>query len=212
MAIPLIEQEIIEVVMKGVLTATNADPKTVSNFYYFRRTTFATPWTKAAVDAAFQADIGDVILDCLSSSYTQSFNLIRCIDDVEDAYGEFVKTGPGTVTGDRLPSNAAAVIDLKSGIRGAYAQGRKFFRGLAESSTTMDLLNAGAITLFTAAMDALLAGFTDGDGNVYVPVIVSFSQCDLSENPTTVVAYDMAGYKIRKNIRNYKKSKQRTIN
>jgi hypothetical protein len=54
---------------------------------------------------------------------------------------------------------------------------------LAESSTTLDQLNAGAITLFGTFATSYLAGFTAADGFVYQPFLTSQIQSTFSVKP-----------------------------
>jgi len=178
----------VEIVTKATALATGEPTTRKSwNVWHFQRPTLTPALSMVNVEAAFQTAIQLAVLDLLSVSYVQTTTEVRCIDDASMQYTVVSRAQTGTVTGDSLPSGNTVNVIFRSGLRGNDTHGGKKFGPIAESSTTLDQLNAGAQTDWTAFMATVLAGFTDSDGNVWKPFILNRSTSQLSVNPTRVM-------------------------
>jgi hypothetical protein len=164
---------------------STAEPRTkpVFNVFDFKRTTTGGSPSKISAFTAFNTNIMTPLRACLSASYVGDFRDVRWLDDPLDPYDTAVLTTPGGVAGDSIPSLNNAYLKLASGLRGGSNRGAKHLGPIAESSTTLDELNAGELALLATFVTAYLAGITAGDGFVYQPFIVSQKKSKF--NPTT---------------------------
>jgi hypothetical protein len=175
-----------------------AGGSTVKNFqttFHFRRTATALAVPKTPIDTAFQASIAAPILAAVNLRYLQLFNTVRYLNDALDPPTQFIHANAGAVVGDSMPLQNYIYTLLRSGLRGKSYRGHYDLGPVAESHTTTpndDILNAAGITLYTAVATAVLAGFTDSTGNIWIPSIVSRKLSTLKTNPTTIVSSDVA--------------------
>jgi len=192
-----------EILMKGLIDASGSNSINTVNVFHFRRTTNVNALSKASVDAAFQTAIATPIIAALNLRWAQTTNEVRFIEDAEDAYNLISHANPGAITGDSMSSVASVFIYCKSALRGRNWQGSKKLGPISESDSTTgssDILNAGAITRFEAIATAIGAGFTDANGNVWLPVTVSRNLSQLSKNPTVVAYAPVAVCNLNKRI------------
>jgi hypothetical protein len=169
---------------RGHALATG-EPRTkpVFNVWDFkRRTTGGTP-SKSLALTNFKSAIFAPLLNALSVSYVGDFCDIRWLDDPLDPFLTSANAVTGAVTGDSIPSVNNVYAKLTSGLRGQSNRGAKHFGPIAESSTLLDEINSGEITLFATFVTAYLAGITASDGFAYDPFIVSETKSKF--NPTT---------------------------
>lgn len=159
----------VEIVSQAFAVARGGAQKNFFNVYHFRRTTTINVLTKAAIQTAFQTSIMTPVLAAMNVDYTQTQNSLRFFEDPSDPQTFTPQTGVGGVAGDRLPDFNAAVVQLHSGVRGKTGRGSKHYGPIAESATTGDDITAGQLTLMTAIGTAIIAGFTDSNGNIWVP-------------------------------------------
>lgn len=166
---------------------STGEPRTkpVFNVWDFKRSSTGGAPSKASAYAAFLTAVMVPLKACLSVSYVTDFADYRWLDDPVDPYTTVALSQTGTVTGDSLPSINNAYLKLASGLRGGSNRGAKHVGPLAESSTTLDELTAGEITLLTTFVTSYLAGFTAGDGFVYLPFITSQSKSTFKLKPPT---------------------------
>lgn len=165
------------------LSTSEPRTKPVFNVWDFKRTTTGGSPSKVSAFTAFNTSIMTPLRAALSASYVGDFRDVRWLDDPLDPYDTAALTTPGGVTLDSLPSINNVFLKLTSGLRGQTNRGGKHIGPIAESSTVLDEINAGEITLFATFVTALLAGITAADGFVYLPFIVS--QKGSTFNPTT---------------------------
>lgn len=155
------------------LSTNEPRTKPIYNVYDFKRTTTGGTPSKTQAVTAFKAAILVPLQACLSVSYVTDFIDVRWLDDPLDPFTTASMSLNGTVTGDSVPSLNNVFVKLLSGLRGASNKGGKHFGPIAESSTLLDEINSGEVTLFATFAAAYLAGFTAADGNAYLPFIVS---------------------------------------
>jgi len=206
----------VEIVAQAYAVARGGGVKKFYNIYHFRRSATTFPLSKSNINTAFQASIGAAVLAALNVDYTQTANTLRFFENPLDEPLAIPESGVGAISGDRLPDFAAVVTQLKSGIRGKPYRGSKHYGPIAESDTTGDDLVSGAVTRFNAIITAIIAGFTDSDGNVWVPGIkggVRFgSAAQYEVAPTTTVWTDIINGILNKSLGTMRRRKIQTVN
>jgi hypothetical protein len=203
MPLPFNKQKVVEVVVRGNITSGGSTGKPTFNVFHFQRSTLTADINKANVDTAFQAAIASKMILALNNRWTQANNSTRCIDDANDPYLTVAHVNVGAVAGDGLNTLLCAYLLARSTLRKGSYRGAKRFGPLSESDCTAggdDVLNAGAITKFAAIATAWLAGFTDGGGDVWTPVVFSRIQSQVKKNATTVVATTISQILVRKSL------------
>lgn len=214
MPIPSNQITHVEMRMQGLISGAGSSAKNTFSTFHFRRTTTVNVLSKANIDAAFQTAIGDKIVLALNLTWSQLSNTVRFPNDALDAPTPFTHVNVGARAGDRMASFCAAFLLLQTGLRGKSYRGGSHLGPLSEADSTSgtdDLLNAGALTRFGAIATPLLAGFTDANGNVWVPSVVSRVLSQLAVNPTTVVANDVISVLINKRIGRMKNREVRSV-
>lgn len=210
----IMDPQFAELVMNAFSVARGGAAKNIANVYQFYRTNGIGPRVKANVESAFQAAIGDVALLALNVDYTQTGTSVRWMDDATDAPVSFAEAGVGAIANDRSPDHVCATVQLHSGRRGWASRGSKHFGPISEDDTLGDVLDAGAIVRFQALADAILAGFTDTDGNQWLPIIVSravLSHPVFSTNPTFWVWAQVTNVIVNHSLGSMRRRKIRTV-
>lgn len=203
MPIPSSSIRHIEIQANGLVSAAGSNAKKSVSVFNFRRTATANPVSKANIESAFQTAIMIPITNALNVRYAQTFNTVRFIDDALDAPSQVTRAVAGAIAGDSLSTICMAFLLFRTGLRGKSYRGAKKLFPFSESDTTgatADLWNAGALGRLAAINTAILAGFTDANGNVWVPEIVSRKLSTLTSNPTTIVANDITSALVNKRI------------
>jgi len=195
MSIPVADIEVAEIQMRGIITGGGAGEVRTSFVFHFRRTANVIAPVKASINTAFQAIISAPIAAALNEDWEGTTNTVRYIDDALDAPAEFSNADVGAITGDRLSSALAAYLLMRTGVKGREYRGSKHLGPFSETDVThatgCDIFNAGAVTRLTTICTAILGGFTDSTGNIWVPVIVSRKLSQLQFDPTIVVRNDV---------------------
>lgn len=182
-------QRNVRIVVSGSALATGeARTKIIQNVYDFYRTTAGGSPNKTNIKAAFKTSILTPLGACLSVSYVKNTIDVRFIDDATDPFQRFTDGVNGGVTGDSLPSLNNVTMQLVTGLRGGSFRGYKHYGPIAESHTALDYLNSTAIALWATYQTAFVAGFTDSDGFLWKPVVVSALLSDLIGPPVTVTS------------------------
>lgn len=179
-----------EVKIFGKMASGGSTTKNTVNTLHFRRTSVVNPISEVHIDTAFQAAIAAKVLLALNNRWAQTFNTVRLINDPTRVPVQVSHANPGAVAGDSMPSFNYAYTLIRSQFRGKSFKGNLKLGPLSESNTTAgtdDILNAGAITLFGNVGAAILAGFTDADGNVWVSVVFSRTLSNLTIIPAAIV-------------------------
>jgi hypothetical protein len=167
------------------LSTSEPRTKPIYNVWDFRRNTTGGTPSKSNAYTAFLAAVMVPLKACLSVSYVTDYADYRWLDDPLDPYFTVALAQTGTVAGDSVPSLNNAYLKLVTGVRGPSNRGAKHLGPIAESSTTLDQLNAGAITLFGTFATSYIAGFTGADGFVYQPFLTSQIQSTFTLKPPT---------------------------
>jgi len=211
---PLTSQRSVEIVMKGVVAAAGGNAKNFANVYHFYRINNTAPLSKAHIETAFQAAIGALVIALLNNRYTQTLTSVRIIDNALDQALDFVEAGVGAIAGDSMAMEDMAYVLLRTGIKGKSFRGNKKFGPLSETDTTAgssDVLNAGAITRFNTLNAAILAGFTDADGNIWQPQVLSRELSQLEVNPTNVISYPIVQVALNHRVSSMNRRKIKSV-
>lgn len=205
-----------EIVTQATAVARGGGVKNFFNVFHFRRTSTANVLVKANILAAFATAIEAKMLLALNVDYTQTQTTIRFFENPDDAVVAASRAGVGAIANDRLPDFNAAVIQLKSGKRGKSGRGSKHFGPVSEDDTIGDDLTAGANTRFTAIGTAIIAGFTDSDGNVWVPGIKAAERIGSIARytlplPTVTPWTDILTFTLNKSLGTMKRRKIKTV-
>lgn len=191
---PPVTSEYFQVAMKGLMAAAGGNDVNTVFLFHFRRLSGTVTPSKANINTAFQTAIGDKIALALNIRWAATINEIRRMNDALDANVAFSSTAVGAITGDSLPSDQAAYIFLRTGVR--YYFGGKHLGPMSESDTTTtgDVWNSGtpsALARLTTIATAILNGFTDSDSNVWKSSVFSASASIIASNPTTIIGNDV---------------------
>jgi hypothetical protein len=205
----------VEIVSQAYAVARGGGVKNFFNIYHFARTTTANPLVRANVQAAFQTNIMVPVLAAMNVDYTQTGNTVRYFEDPTDAPIATTQSGVGGRSGDRLPDFNAVVLQLKTGVRGKTGRGSKHYGPISEQDTTGDDIIAPLIANSQAIGAAIVAGFTDASGNVWVPVLKGAerigSPAQYIVAPTTSVITQITSYVLNRSLGSMKRRKIKTV-
>lgn len=204
MPIPFNQVHVVEIQQRGIITGGGAGEVRTNFVWHFRRTATAVDPSKAAINTAFQASIGAAVVAALNEDWDATVNAVRYPNDALDAFIDFSVVASGAITGDRLASFSTGYILMRTAQRGRSYRGSKRLGPFSESDVThgtgCDVFNAGALTRLANITTAILAGFTDSTGNVWVPCILSRNLSQLTNNPTTVITNDVINLAVNQRV------------
>jgi len=214
MPLPTTSLFIAEIQAAGIATAKGSNDKNSLSVFHFRRGSAGATLSEANVEAAFQTAIMLPITNLLNNRYAQTFNTVRMIEDAERLSLQVTRAVAGQIAGDSMPMHMAAMTLARTQFRGRRFLGKKHLFPLSEADTTgatADLLNAGALALHATFNAAWLAGFTDSDGNVWLPIILSRKNSQLKTNPTTVVFSNVTSILTNKRVGRMRKREVKSV-
>lgn len=172
-----------QITMHATVVPRGGETKKIANVYNFKRPVGTVlPRVKANVESAFQASIGVAVLAALSIDYTQTVNSVRWLDDATDMAMDFTEANVGGRAGERYDNFTAAYVLLKTDSR--KTKGSKHYSPLGESDVNGDAIVSPLTTNLDAIAAAILAGFTDSDGNVWQSTVVNSKNAIFGVNPT----------------------------
>ena len=204
MPIPFNQVQVVEIQQRGIITGGGAGEVRTNFVWHFRRTATVVDPSKAAINNAFATNIGAVVAAALNEDWEATVNAVRYPNDALDAPIEFSSALVGAITGDRLASFSTAFILIRSAVRGRSYRGSKRLGPFSETDVThatgCDIFNAGCLTRLANITTAVLAGFTDSTGNVWVPCILSRFLSQLQFNPTTVISNDVVNLAVNSRV------------
>lgn len=189
MPIPDNQITVAEIVVEGRIAASGVDTVQTINVFHYKRQTMSIPATKSGLDAAFDNNILDELQLCMNVRWTHVKTRVRWLNDAEDPYTDFAGGGLGQNAGDSMTSDKCVYMLLRTEKRGKIYRGAKFFGPLSEGDTTTlgDVLNAAAITRFTALKTAMYADILDANGVTWSPSLFTRKGSQIKTNPTTVI-------------------------
>jgi hypothetical protein len=176
----------IEIVANAhALTSNGLTKKIVNVYHYFSQFTVVT-YNPTNVITAFQALVDVVVKAALNIRYVGDSTTVRVMDDSTNI--AFVGAAPGTgvIATDSLPTDDAVYVRLRTTKRGRSFRGSKHYTPGSEIDTTNDELTGAGLTRWQAVATALQTPFTDGDGNVWQPGVLSATLSKLV-NPTNII-------------------------
>jgi hypothetical protein len=180
----------VEIIVRGFMAAGGSSVTPAINVWHYRRTVLGPTLTKSRINTAFQANLVAAHLLAANVRYTPNNLTIRFIEDAVDFPNSFPVAGVGAIATDSSPSDDAVVLYLQTALRGRKYRGFKHLAGCNEVDTTNDVLTGAGLARWQVVQAAALAGFTDADGNIWKPSVVSPSESYFKTNPTTVTAND----------------------
>jgi hypothetical protein len=202
-SIPNSQQQHVELVYNGLVASAGSNSRAMQAIFHYQRTSTVNPLNKTNVISAFITQTRTLLMTCLSLRLTLTNVACRIINDAQDAYKLTTDTHAGLVTGDSMPLTNAAFLLFQTGLRGRSYRGSKHLFPVGESATTVltdDIFNAAALTYLGNFATAAAANFTDSDGNVWFPVVLSRTLSQLRTNPTTVVANPVTAILVNKRV------------
>lgn len=193
----------VEIIQQGIVAAAGSTSKNSVQVYHFHTATNSNNKNKANVATAFTAGIANKLALLLNVRYTGTTITTRWLNDALDSPTNSTWTTVGAIAGDSMTTAVSAYIKLTTGLRGKSYRGSKKLFPMSESDTTLltdDEWNAACLTRLGTYATVLLAGFTDSDGNVWQPSVVSRLLSQLKKNPTTVTYSLITGTAVRKSL------------
>lgn len=175
-----------ELVLQEYVVDANGNSSNFVNVFHFQNAVPGVVTTETSLMTSIRTVLNTVLPPALSVASLGKTAKLRFMDSPLSGYIPGTTYAAGTVTGDRLPSFNSAVNRLVTGVRGRSYRGSKHWGPIAESSTTLDELNAGALTLFAAVAAGLTnggAGFATTGGGLWKLVVLSTLLSDLVANP-----------------------------
>lgn len=208
MALPLNQLSYAEIVIKGLQTAAGSNSRPCFNVFCYKRSNLALTMTEAHVWAAFWTLVGVPLLAAANIRYTPSLGNVRFIDDPTRMGIDITQAGTGAIATDSQPQQNTVVSVLRTNYRGSAGRGKKCFGGVSEADTTGDVLTGGGLTRWQAVNTALAANFTDADGNVWTPQILSRKWSNLQQTPAALIwANPVVSATLDTNISNLRRRK-----
>lgn len=201
--------KVIEIVVKALCAHNSLTVSPVINVYHYRGDDANTSPVKSSINSAFQSAVQSIVVAAIASAvYTDVTVNIRFLDDPTDAYEEFSGT-PAVGTDDTLPLRDAVLIDLATGLRGRKYRGRKYYSPVVEDNTTKDELTTTAD--YETLTEALAEPITDGDDNIWYPIVLNVTDSDLTASPAIMsFAYIKEAF-LRLNIRSLKRRREKIV-
>lgn len=211
MPIPSTDVNVVEITMQGVMASGGSNTINTAFVFHYLRNSTVPAISKANVETEFEAGPVVALLAALNNRYTQTQNLVRWLNDAQDLFQSFTRTGVGAVTGDSMPSDNAIYMLLRTALRGQSYRGSKHFGPASESDSVDDILAGAGVTNWAAVATALEAPLVDSDGNTWNLCVVSRKLSQLVTNPTTVVANQVADVLLNKRVGTMKKRKAKSV-
>lgn len=205
----------VEAIVTGQIASGGGAAKTIISVFDFRRTATVLPVDKLHIDTAFQAAYVVPLGALQNAAYLQSQNSIRFLNDATDPALLVPHAVAGGVVGARSQDYDAVCYQYVTGYRGKSGRGSKHFAPLSEADALGDVLTGASLAAWVAFKAVLLAGFTDVEGNIWVPCVVSKGaqppKSQLTINPTTVFSNDVTSIRLNKTLGTMRRRKVRTV-
>ena len=202
-----------EVILQAAVPLANGGTRPFLNVFHFRQISVVPALgvladLKTSVNGALEA----ALEDALSIQYQNGKFKARWMDDPTFAYDTPNKDIDGTVTGDRATAFNAVTIQMRSDARGRNFRGSKHFGPIAESQTTLDDLNAGAITKWQAVADAIasmVGTVSGGNATSWTPIILSPTLSDLEASPCVFTFADLTDCVLNNTVGTMRRRRER---
>jgi len=175
-----------ELIYVGHSVESNGSSQAILNIIHFARISGPGTDTEADLVTAVKAELDTVLSNALSVGYVPDEVTCRFMDDPTRAKAVFTNDIIAAVTGDRHPSFVAAVTRKITYGRGRSYRGSTHWAPIAESQTTLDQLNAGAITLWDLVVTGLqnLSAPFVAVADTWQMIVLSPTLSNLTVNPS----------------------------
>lgn len=197
--------------LKGHTIETEGANRPSWNVFHFRKRPSGIGGNPFSLGSVYMGQIGASLSAALSIAYVSDIWECKMMDDPAFLPVSDINAIAASVTGDRMPSgNGCVTFRLKCNAAGRAFRGSKHFSPIAESQTTLDELNAGAIVLWLAVAAAMLASpLTDTDGNEWDLVVLSTDESDFSASPAVFTGAYVVNNPGNKQIGTMRRRRQR---
>lgn len=208
MSIPTADIVHAEVIMRGLIAAGGSNSVNTQFVFQYRRTAVVVTPTKTALATVFQAGPGAAIVAALNARWSEQTVSVRWIDDALDQEVPFANVNAGAIAGDSLASHIAQFMLFRTGIKGRSYRGGKHFGPFSETDVTAgtdDVFNAACLARITTIATALATPLVDATPNTWKLQVFSRVLSQTRQNPTNIVANDVATILINKRVANMKR-------
>lgn len=207
MALPLNQLSYAEITIKGQQGAVGSNAGKCYNVFIYKRANLALTMTEAHVWAAFWTLVGVPLLAAANVRYTPVLGNVRFIDDPSRLGVDIVQAGAGAIATDPEPQQNTVVMIYKTNRRGSRGRGAKRFGAVNEVDTTGDVLTGAGLARWQTLQTALAANFTDADGNVWTPYVLSRRWSILTASPAVIDANPVTAVVLDTNVCTLKRRK-----
>lgn len=211
MAIPDAAKIVFQIVVRGSQAAAGSGIAPAINVFNYRRTTFVGLVVKANLSTIFQTTVLVPLLAASNVRYTPNLVSIRCLNDAEDPFEDFVAAGAGAIATDSEPSDDAVYVYLKTAVRMPGGKGGKHFAGTSEVDTTGDILVGAGLARWVTVRNACAAAMADATPTNWVPTIFRPTLSQVRVNPTNVIYADVASALLDLNIGTMRRRRTKTV-
>jgi len=183
-----------EIIQHGTIDSAGANARVFDFVWHFQRIGIALDPSEVAVANAFHTAIGVPVMAALNARAEQSYISVRFMEDPLRKAPKFTHTLAGSITGDSMVMDDAAMLLINTALRGKSYQGRKHFGPMSESDTTTngDVFNATCVTKLQTIATAALAGFTDSTPNTWKLGVYSRSLSQPTRQPNALIIWNAA--------------------
>ncbi len=202
----------VEIIVQGSVATSGGGGKTFINTFHMQHVGGAGPApTKAQIDTMFVTNIWSVIFPNLTTDWVGQQITVRFMDDSTDVPAVTSVPASGTDALPRLDSFSAAVLLLRTGLRGKSYRGSKHFGPLASSTVVKDELTNAAVTAWNAVLTAIQSVWNSGTLWNYQCAIFSKTKSPSLVNPTNLVVTPLDGAgRTNKTVGTMKRRKEKT--
>lgn len=192
---------VIEVIQYGHMISLSGETVQILNRFDYGLITAIAPPNKTNFGNAWSAAIAAPFRAAISIAYVSDKATVRFVNDATDPPLDIAGLGNGLVTGDAIPSNAAAYYKINTAKKGKQYRGSKHLSPLADAHVEDDELNATGLAVFATLKTALTASITDSDTNVWrLMVLSSKPPGQYLVNPVVINGEVMTSLNTRKTI------------
>jgi hypothetical protein len=198
-----------EIVVQGTVPTSGGGAKTLVNVFHYVCTGVPAA-TELQVWTAFAAAVWANIAAQLSVDWVGQQSSVRFMDDSNRPPVITTPPASGGVALPRLPANLAAVLYLKTALRGKSYRGFKHFSPLPTASVIKDEINPGVLGAINAVLATVTGAIAPAAGPTYVPAIFSRTKSPSLVNPTNLVLTPVTSGRVNKTIGNMRHRKEKT--
>ena len=207
----------LEIVQQGNITTSNGSVKPFVNvWHFFQVTVVPVLCSLNELCDAFLANMEASLEAALPIAYANGTVKARFLDDPSFPYNIPRGDIDGAVTGDRATTFNSVCFQLRTDARGRNFRGSKHLGPVAESQTTLDNLNGGALTLWGAvktAYEGLFGGgLQDGvAGGSWSPIVISSNLSDRESTPSVFTFAYVNGVVVNPTVGTMRRRKEKVV-